>query len=91
MNPVKKKILAIKQTDSIVLFYGGIGVLFIFLGGSLLNMSPPNLQIGYPTTAIGFGFFVFAFSTDNAIKSAKKTDQILAKLEEIHEEIKKKN
>lgn len=88
---MNKIIPAIKQTDSIVLFYGGVGVLFIILGGLLINQSPPNLQVGYPTTAIGFAFFVFAFSTDNSKKSAKKTDQILAKLEEIHEEIKKEN
>jgi hypothetical protein len=53
-------------------------------------MSPPNYQVGYSTTAIGFAFFVFAISTDNAKKSAKKTDQILAKLDEIHEELRKK-
>jgi len=91
MNPLKKIILTIKQIDSTVLLFGGIGIIFIILGGLLLNQSSPNYQIGYPTTAIGFAFFVFAVSTDNAIKSAKKTDQILMKLEKMHEEIKKKN
>lgn len=54
-------------------------------------MNPPNLQVGYPTLAAGLACFIFAVSLDNAKKSEKKTDEILAKLEEIHEEIKKKN
>ncbi|MGA2120933.1 MAG: hypothetical protein ABSG49_02680 [Methanoregula sp.] len=91
MAILKKAILSIKPTEGNVLIYGGIGILFIFLGGMLLSMNPPNFQVGYPTIAIGFAFFVFAVSIDNSKKSAKKSDQILAKLDEIHEEIKKKN
>ena len=62
----------------------------MIFGGILLNQIPPNLPVGYPTTYIGFAFFVFGISTNNAIKSAKKTNLISAKLEEIHEEITKK-
>jgi len=91
MEALKKVILTIKQTSGIVLFFGGGGILFIILGGLILNMNPPNFQIGYPTTAIGFAFFVFAVSTDNAHKSAKKSDQILEKLDAIYEELKKRN
>jgi hypothetical protein len=91
MEALKKGNPAIKQTGGIVLIFGGIGILFIVLGGLLLNMNPPNFQIGYPTTAIGFAFFVFAVSTDNANKSAKKSDQILEKLEAIDEELKKRD
>jgi uncharacterized membrane protein len=90
MEPIKKVIRAIKDTDTQVLFYGGMGIVLIIIGSLILNMSPPNYQVGYSTTAIGFAFFVFAISTDNAKKSAKKTDQILAKLDEIHEELRKK-
>lgn len=91
MEPLKKISLAIKNTDSRVLINGCAGVFLIVIGGLLLNMNPPNLPVGYPTTAIGFAFFVFAVSTNNAINSAKKSDQILAKLEEIQEELKKRN
>lgn len=91
MEALKKANLAIKQTSSIVFIFGGSGILFIILGGLLLNMNPPNFQIGYPTTAIGFAFFVFAISTDNAHKSAKNSDQILEKIDSIHEELKKRN
>lgn len=91
MEALKKVILTFKQTGGIVLIFGGIGILFIVLGGLLLNMNPPNFQIGYPTTAIGFAFFVFSVSTDNANKSARKSDQISEKLDAIHEELKKRN
>jgi len=37
MNTLKKKILAIKQFDTIVLLFGGIGIVLIVLGGILIN------------------------------------------------------
>ena len=85
-----KIIRAIKNTDSTVLVYGSFSILLIIIGGLLLNMNPPNFQIGYPTTAIGFALFVFAVSINNAIKSAKKSDIIIEKLDAIQEELKKK-
>jgi len=84
---LEKVIFAIKQIDSVVLFYGGMGILLIIVGASVLGMNPPNLQVGYPTIAVGFAFFVFAYSQDNSIKSAKKSNQILAKLDEIHKDL----
>jgi hypothetical protein len=81
----------IKQTNSSVLVFGCVGIFFIFIGGFILGANPPNLQVGYPTTSIGLACFIFAISIDNAIKSAKKTDQILVKLDEIHKELIKKN
>lgn len=91
MESLKKKICTINQIEIIVLLYICAGCIFIFLGGLLVNTNPPNLQWGFPLLGIGFAFFVFAVSTDNAIKSEKRTNQILEKLNDIQEELKKKN
>ncbi|PKL65704.1 MAG: hypothetical protein CVV32_00425 [Methanomicrobiales archaeon HGW-Methanomicrobiales-3] len=91
METFNRIILSITQIDGIVWLFGGIGVIFIFLGGILVNINPPNYQIGYPTTAIGFACFVFAVSIGNSKKSEKKMDQILDKLKEIQEELKNNN
>ena len=91
MEQLKKMTLSIKQIEANVLVYGFIGILLIILGGQLLNMSPPNFQVGYPTLAIGFACFVFAVAINNSNESTKKTNQILTKLDELHEELKKRN
>lgn len=89
MEALKQLIHDVKQIDGTVLLFGGLGLILMILGGMLLNMNTPNLQVGYPTTAIGFAFFVFSTSINNSINSAKKTDQILEKLNNLQEEMKK--
>ena len=73
--------------DALVFFYGGFAILNIILGSMLLNMKTPNLQVGYPTMAIGFAFFVFAFNHHSSIVSAMKTEEILKRLIEIQEKL----
>jgi hypothetical protein len=80
----------LRETSSTVLFFGACGIFLIYIGDILLNQNPPSLQIGFPTAAMGFGFFVFAISIDNSKRSAKKMNQILEKLNDIQEELKKK-
>ena len=74
-----------------VLFYLLGGILFIWLGGLLLNSNPPNAQTaGFPLIVIGFAFFVFSQNSYNALKSEKKNDEIMKKLESIRNELKRK-
>jgi hypothetical protein len=91
METLNRIIHLLRETGSTVLFLGGMGVLLIFIGDILINQNPPSFQIGYPTTAMGFGLFVFAVSIDNSKRSAKKMNQILEKLNDIQEELKNKN
>ena len=91
METIKRIIHTIKETDVNVWLFGGLSIIFILIGNIHLNQNPPNFQIGYPTTAMGFAFFVFAVSIDNSKKSAKKMNQILEKLNDIQGELKKNN
>jgi hypothetical protein len=90
MKSLKEFILDIKKIDSNILIYGGFGVILVFLGGQLINMNPPNFQVGYPTLAIGFAFFVFSTTLNNSKKTSQKMDQIMTKLNEIQEDLKKR-
>jgi len=90
METQNRIIQSLRETSSTVLWFGAFGVILIFIGGLLLNQNPPSLQIGYPTIAMGFGFFVFAVSMDNSNRSAIKMNQILEKLNDIQEDLKKK-
>lgn len=91
MEIQKHLVDTIRETDANVWLYLLLSIIFIGVGNLCLNQTPSNYQIGFPTTAMGFAFFVFAFSIDNSKKSAKKMDQILEKLNDIQEDLKKKN
>jgi len=91
MKKWNKLVLNVKQIGDTVLFMGASGFVLMYLGGLLINQNPPSYQIGYPTLAIGFGLVVFSFSIYYTKESAKKTDLILAKLDQIQDELKKKN
>jgi len=90
MNILDNLKLEIKETSAVVLIYWCMCLIFVFMGWLLFNLNPPNYQIGLPMTALGFAFFVFGTSVNISNKSAKKTDLILKKLEDIHEELRKK-
>jgi len=90
MDVLKELRLEINETSGIVFLYWFTSLIFLVVGWLLLNLTPPNYQIGFPFTALGFAFFVFGTSINNSNKSAKKIDLILKKLDNIHNEMRKK-
>jgi hypothetical protein len=90
METLNRIIQSLRETGSTVLLLGAFGIALIFIGDILINQNPPSYQIGFPTTAMGFGLFVFAVSIDNSKRSEKKMNQILEKLNAVQEELKKK-
>jgi len=90
MEALNQIIQSLRETGSTVLLLGAFGIILLCIGDILINQNPPSFQIGFPTTAMGFGLFVFAVSIDNSKRSAKKMNQILEKLNDIQEDLKKK-
>jgi hypothetical protein len=90
MEALKKTIQSLRETDVNALLFGGIGFISIILGCIVLNLNPPNYQLGYPTMTLGLACFVFGVSINTSKKTGKRIDQILENQRLILEEIKKK-
>jgi hypothetical protein len=85
-----RHILQENGIDAMVIEYWILSVIFIFIGGTLINANPPNFQVGYPMIAVGFAFFVFGSSHSASNISIQKTNEIIKKLDEIQEHLKLK-
>lgn len=90
MDILNRIIFEIKKTDSIVMLYWIMSLLFVIPGWGLLISNPPNFQVGFPMAAIGFAFFVFGTNKHNSLKAEKKFDSISEKIDAIHEQLKKR-